>query len=43
MGDTVLENIKKEFAWIDDFDVLVWSFQLHLAKPDPAIYRHTLK
>ena len=43
MGDTVLENIKKEFGWIDDFDVLVWSFQLHLAKPDPAIYRHTLK
>jgi putative hydrolase of the HAD superfamily len=22
--------------------VLVWSFQLGIAKPDPAIYRHTL-
>jgi putative hydrolase of the HAD superfamily len=43
MGDSVLENIKREFRWIDDFDVLVWSFQLHLAKPDPAIYRHVLK
>jgi putative hydrolase of the HAD superfamily len=43
MGDSVLENIKREFRWIDDFDVLVWSYQLHLAKPDPAIYRHTLK
>jgi putative hydrolase of the HAD superfamily len=42
MGDSVLENIKREFRWIDDFDVLVWSFQLHLAKPDPAIYRHVL-
>jgi len=26
MGDTVLANIKREFRWIDDFDVLVWSF-----------------
>ena len=43
MGDTVLENIKREFRWIDNFDVLVWSYQLHMAKPDPAIYRHTLK
>jgi putative hydrolase of the HAD superfamily len=43
MGDTVLANIKREFRWIDDFDVLVWSFQHHMAKPDPAIYRHALK
>ena len=43
MGDSVLENIKREFRWIDDFDVLVWSYQLHMAKPDPAIYRHALK
>jgi len=42
MGDTVLENIQREFRWIDNFDVLVWSYQLHLAKPDPAIYHHTL-
>jgi len=43
MGDSVLESIKREFRWIEDFDVLVWSFQLHMAKPDPAIYRHALK
>jgi putative hydrolase of the HAD superfamily len=43
MGDSVLENIKREFRWIDDFDVLVWSFQLHMAKPDPAIFRYVLK
>jgi putative hydrolase of the HAD superfamily len=43
MGDSVLESIEREFRWIDDFDVLVWSFQLHLVKPDPAIYRHVLK
>jgi putative hydrolase of the HAD superfamily len=43
MGDTVLENIEREFQWIVDFDVLVWSYQLGIAKPDPAIYRHTLQ
>jgi putative hydrolase of the HAD superfamily len=43
MGDTVLDNIKREFRWIDNFDVLVWSYQLHMAKPDPAIYHHALK
>jgi putative hydrolase of the HAD superfamily len=43
MGDSVLENIEREFDWLSRFDVLVWSFQVHMAKPDPAIYRHVLK
>lgn len=43
MGDNVLENMMREFDWLDRFDVLVWSFQLHMAKPDPAIYRYVLK
>jgi putative hydrolase of the HAD superfamily len=43
MGDSVLAGIEREFAWIAGFDVLVWSFQLGIAKPDPAIYRHVLK
>ena len=42
MGDSVLENIEREFKWIHNFDVLVWSYQLGIAKPDPAIYLHTL-
>ncbi len=42
MGDSVLENMKREFDWLNRFDVLVWSYQLGMAKPDPAIYRHTL-
>jgi putative hydrolase of the HAD superfamily len=42
MGDNVLVRIEREFDWIHRFDVLVWSFQLHMAKPDPAIYRYTL-
>lgn len=43
MGDSVLESIQQAFDWIKRFDVLVWSFQLGIAKPDPNIYRHTLE
>ncbi|MGA2728383.1 MAG: HAD family phosphatase [Terracidiphilus sp.] len=43
MGDSVLANIQREFDWINGFDVLVWSYQLHMAKPDPKIYLHTLQ
>jgi putative hydrolase of the HAD superfamily len=43
MGDSVLENMKRKFDWLSRFDVLVWSYQLRMAKPDPAIYRHILK
>lgn len=43
MGDSVLENIKHTFDWLDRFDVLVWSYQIHMVKPDPAIYLHTLR
>jgi putative hydrolase of the HAD superfamily len=43
MGDNVLANMEREFDWLGRFDVLVWSYQLGFAKPDPAIYRHVLK
>ena len=42
MGDSVLASISKAFPWIDNFDVTVWSYQLRMAKPVPAIYTHTL-
>ena len=42
MGDSVLASIEREFAWLGNFDVLVWSFQLGIAKPDAAIYHHVL-
>ena len=42
ISDNVLESVEREFAWIQRFDVLVWSFQLGIAKPDAAIYRYTL-
>ena len=43
MGDTVLRSMEREFDWLNRFDVLVWSYQLGMAKPDPAIYRYTLE
>jgi len=42
MGDTVLANIEREFDWLPQFDVLIWSYQHNMAKPDPAIYKLTL-
>jgi putative hydrolase of the HAD superfamily len=42
IGDDVLASVERSFDWIHRFDVLVWSYQLGIAKPDPAIYRHTL-
>ncbi len=42
IGDAVLASVEQVFDWIHRFDVLVWSYQLGIAKPDPAIYRHTL-
>lgn len=42
MGDSVLDYILSQHAWIRRFDVLVWSYQLGIAKPAPEIYRATL-
>jgi putative hydrolase of the HAD superfamily len=43
MGDNVLANMERTFDWLDRFDVLVWSYKLKMAKPDPEIYRHVLR
>ena len=42
ISDNVLESVERAFDWIHRFDVLVWSYQLGMAKPDPEIYRYTL-
>jgi putative hydrolase of the HAD superfamily len=42
MGDSVLANLKSEFDWLDCFDVLVWSFQIGMVKPEPEIYHYLL-
>jgi putative hydrolase of the HAD superfamily len=43
MGDTVHEHMVRELRWLSRFDVLIWSYQLGVAKPDPAIYRYALE
>ena len=43
MGDTVLHAMLKEFRWLAQFDLLVWSYQLRIAKPDAKIYRYALE
>ena len=42
MGDAVLASVEREFDWIGRFDLLVWSCQVGVVKPDAAIYRHML-
>jgi putative hydrolase of the HAD superfamily len=43
MGDSVLESIRTNFNWINDFDVLIWSYQHNMAKPQPEIYHLLLE
>jgi putative hydrolase of the HAD superfamily len=42
MGDVNLAYMRKHFDWLAGFTHLTWSCELLTAKPDPAIYRHTL-
>ena len=43
MGDTVHECMERKLDWLSLFDVLVWSYQLRVTKPDAAIYRYVLE
>ncbi len=43
MGDSTHKTLLGTHGWIANFDVHVWSYQLRVAKPDPAIYLHTLE
>ncbi|HKN19959.1 MAG TPA: HAD family phosphatase [Terracidiphilus sp.] len=43
IGDTTQQAMERELKWLTRFDVLVWSYQLRIAKPDPAIYRYALE
>jgi len=43
MGDTVHKQMEQELEWLSRFDVLVWSYQLHMTKPHPGIYRYVLE
>jgi putative hydrolase of the HAD superfamily len=43
MGDSVHASIIKAFAWLRDFDALVWSYELGFGKPDARIYEEVLR
>lgn len=43
MGDTIHLAMQRDRPWLSRFDVLVWSYQLRITKPDAAIYRHVLE
>lgn len=39
----LVSSLEQQFPWIHQFDHTVWSCRVGLAKPDTAIFRHTLK
>lgn len=43
MGEDLLGYMRKHFAWLKEFDALVWSCEIHATKPEPAIYRRVLQ
>ena len=43
MGDTVHQAMQRKLNWLARFDVLVWSYELGIAKPDRKIYRYALE
>lgn len=43
MGDSVHQQMERDRKWLGRFDALVWSYQLRVTKPDPAIYRCVLE
>lgn len=42
MPPDVLQDIRKKFSWLNQFDVCVFSCELGKVKPDPDIYRYCL-
>jgi putative hydrolase of the HAD superfamily len=42
MPHDLLAYVRREFNWLDEFEVKVWSCEFGSTKPDPAIYRHCL-
>lgn len=43
MGEVNLAYMRKTFDWLKGFTHLTWSSELRMAKPEPAIYQHTLE
>lgn len=43
IGDGVTASLLANFDWLNRFDLLIWSYQLRLIKPEPEIYQQTLQ
>jgi putative hydrolase of the HAD superfamily len=43
IGDAMAEGMVARLAWLDGFELCIWSHALSLAKPDPAIFVQTVK
>ena len=43
MPHDLLAYVRREFKWLDEFEVKIWSCEFGTTKPDPAIYRHCLE
>ncbi len=43
MPHDLLAYVRREFQWLNEFEVKIWSCEVGSTKPDPAIYRHCLK
>ncbi|HEV2276334.1 MAG TPA: HAD family phosphatase [Acidobacteriaceae bacterium] len=43
MGEDVLRAMRRQFSWLDEFNALIWSCELGIVKPDPAIYLEALQ
>jgi putative hydrolase of the HAD superfamily len=43
IGDVIHGALRDQFDWLAGFDRLVWSYELRIAKPDPAIFHHAVQ
>ena len=42
MPHDLLAYVRREFQWLNEFEVKIWSCEFGSTKPDSAIYRHCL-
>jgi len=43
MHPAMIDYLRANFEWLDQFDFITFSAEVHLIKPDRAIYEHTLR
>ena len=43
LGDAMMTGVLQSFPWLAQFDLLLWSHALLLAKPEAEIYRHAVE